>query len=1186
EGRKIGSDLVLPEGTVCPPENVSFDNICIRGSIYYNSPGGVPDFSNNKGTSVAGSYTVFNLPPGDVYLWASRGGRGNGRIKVFADKISVGKLQVVPISISTAGVTGSVIEAKDESTAVPQATLTILGTNDPGLRTTSDANGLYSLVSIGTNGNYLIKVSKAGHWDSYQSLNTTPFQAASNIQDVTRTVESYSSSYVAEIGSRGGVSVNPNLGIITGRIKAGDGTPQHCAKISVRDRNGNDLVASGGAVLVYVDGSRGSCADPTDKNQTATNGLFFIYNLPEGELSVNYLSSVATGAGATVSVSSGGVVAPSFPGVVFVQDIFNTGSGLSQALSGIVTDEGDHQSTDVRLTFLGVPPRTYPYNQNGQNTFDLVSDAKSDSSAKYTIPQNSDSNDRYPLIGGIPYRVKLSKAGFPDTYQIVNMLDKETKQNLLILSTSGITDSSKGEVFGILTDQTTGQTAQNVTLRVTDLNGNPLAGGEVTSADGTFRVSNLPKGIINLSVVSGDDSGNTTVQVFENGVTYLEFGMTKVIPAQISVSGSVTDLAAASVDQSRLKILGRNDVVSVAGNGTYQGNLETFGRFIIKAEKEGFHDTYNFFPRSGVINTLTSLDLFSVSRSQTDTAAAETGVSLDRTKGIITGTTVRSSFMQKICGTCLATDTHAAALGYFNKDTFVDVAVTNKTAGTVTLLFGVGDENGSFVNTKPPLTIGGNPTGIAVGDFDGNGSADLAVVYQGGNVNDPMLAIFLGDKNGNFTPVASPIVNADPQPQPLAPSPLNNPVALAVGFFDSDNIADLAIVNEGDNSVIVLLGNGNGSFHPIYQNSSIVRHGVESSPKAIVAGDFNQDQRLDMAISNSGSGTITVLLGSTDGTFQPLSDPNTGSPLVIAAGTDPEAMTLADFNSDGRLDLAVLNKSQNSLTILAGNTSGGFDRLTDANHNSIPSIPVGNNPSSISIGEFNGDGRIDLAVVNQGDSTLLPLFGNGDGTFTAATPLLLGDTDGDGTREVNFTAPQAVMISDLDRDGFFDLTVIGSHVANLLGRENSTGGVSVEARDLEGTRVGTVRYLDAGGHVLPNATTTTSNGKFMILNVPPGILIVRSTGGGSGNSIVDVYADAVSYTKLRSISLQPFFIPISGVTYDPVGPPPAGVPVGLVNIQLLGMDVQTRSDRMTGNYSFNVDANGEYIIRLFWDLSR
>lgn len=1149
EGKKIGNNLVLPDGLICPPENVSFDNICIKGSIYYNSPGGVPDFSNNKGTSVAGTYTVFNLPPGEVYLWASRGGRGNARIKVFPNKISIGKLQVVPIAISTVGITGSVIEAKDESTAVPNATLSILGTTDPDLTTTSDGNGLYAIVSIGTNGNYLIKVSKPAHWDSYHSLNTTPFQATVDIQDVTRTVTSYSNSYIAEIGSKGGVSVNSSKGIITGRIKAGDGTPQHCAKISVRDANGNDLLSgTDPVVLVYVDDSRSSCADPQDKNQTATNGLFFIYNIPPGEVFINYVAEVATGSGQDTIQSSGGVIAPSFAGVVFVQDIVNSGTNVVQDLSGSITD-GTIAVSGTQLTFLGLTSQTF-----------------SSSGSDYSIPSGSSA-----LIGGRAYRVKISKSGLPDTYQLFSMGDKETKQNFIISPTMTTTNPALGEIYGLLIDQTTGQTAENVTLRVSDLSGNQIAGGEITSTNGIFRIPNVPPGTVNLSVISGDDSGNATLRVYPNGVTYFEFVMTKVIPSQVTVLGTVKDLTGASVGGSQLKALGKSDIISADGNGNYQGSLESFGRFVIKTQKDGFYDTYNFFPRTGTLNNSIAADLFSISRSQINDAAATAGIVQSSADGVIVGTTVESSFSQKVCTACLGAGPHATSLGYFNKDTILDVAITNSgSPGSVTVLFG--DTDGGFGNAKT-ITDGieNNPSAIAMADFDGNGTADLVVANRDSN----SITVLRGDKNGNFTSVAFPIVDASTTPQPLVGpnSPLNQPVALVAGLFDSDTFVDIAVVNEGSGVVLVLLGNGNGTFHPIFQNNNIVQNGVESGPKAIIAGDFNQDQRMDMAISNSGSGTITVLLGSTDGTFQPLSDPNTGSPIVLEAGVDPEAMTLADLNSDGRFDLAVINRSANALTIFIGNTSGGFDRLVDANQNVIPSINVGNDPSGISIGEFNGDGRADLAIIRQGDNSVLVLFGNGDGTFTPFDPITLGDS------------PENILLSDQDRDGFFDLVIVGSgNVVNLLGRENPINGISIEARDMNGARVGEVRYLDNASHVQNGLNATSSSGGFIIFNVPRGLVAVRSSNGGVGNSIIDAIPDAVSYARLRTIPLLPSVVSINGVTYDPVGPPPAGVPVGSVHIQVLGMDVQTKSDGNSGNYSFNIDANGEYIVRLCWDL--
>ncbi len=1188
EGKRVGNQLVLSDGQICPPENVTFDNICVKGNVYYNSPGGVPDFSNSRGTSIAGSYTIFNLPPGDVYLWAARGGRGTARIKVFANRVSIGKLFVAPIAISTVGVTGSITEAKNESTPVGNAVISVLGSTDPALTTRSDASGLYSIASIGTNGNYLLKVSKSGYWDAYHSLNTLPFQATADVPDVTRSVTGYSNGYIAEIGAIGVVPVDSAKGIITGRIRAGDGTPQHCAKITVTDADGNDLFAAG-AVAVYIDDARNSCIDPNDRNQTSTNGLFFVYNLPPGEVFIRYIAKVSTGSGNNFNTVGGGMIASSFPGIVFVQDMINSGGGISQRLLGKVENENATPIGDARIIPLGVAVGSYSYDDQGvTRTFNLSSDAKSDPTGNYFIPKNLDGGASYPLMGGVSYRIKVSKAGAPDTYQALNIGDKETQRDLLLLSMSVSANPGTGEVYGLLSDRSSGRTAENVTLSVTDLSGNQIGGGTIFSTNGILRISNLPPGLINLSVISGDDSGNAIVRVYPNGVTYLEFAITKVIPSQVAVSGKVKDLSGNPVDQTQVRILGRSDSFSSDGGGGYLAGFESFGRFIVKTDKAGFHPTYNFFPRSGVIdradcssNPSNCLDLFSVSRAQTGVMAAEAGRSLNGSDGIIVGTTVRSGFVQNICASCLGGGGHAAVLGFFDRDALADIAVTNQSSGTVTVLFG--DGAGGFVNPRT-VTVGSNPAAIVTEDFDGDGALDLVVANQA----DHTITVLKGDKNGNFnpiTPATAAILDADGQP--IIPSPLNAPVALVAGLFDSDSFPDIAVVNQGGGGsgngfVMVLLGNGNGTFHPVFQNNNPVQNGVENLPKAIVAGDFNQDQRLDMAISNSGSGTVTVLLGSTDGTFQALSDPNSGSPIVLQAGIDPEGMTFADLNSDGRLDLAVLNRSQNALTLFSGNTGGGFDRLTDANRNPLPPVPLGNAPSAISIGEFNGDGRLDLAVVHEADNMLMILFGNGNGTLTPSTPILLGDTDGNGVQEIPFVSPTGVLASDLNRDGLFDLTIVGSHLGSLIGLESPTGGISVEARNMTGARVGEVRYIDSLGHVQPNLTATLPTGGFAILNVPPGLVMVRSVGGGVGNRIVDAFADAVSYVQLRTLSQQPFFVSVDGVTYDPVGPPPAGVPVGSVNIEVLGSDIRTRSDQTLGNYFLNMDANSEYILKLFW----
>jgi hypothetical protein len=704
---------------------------------------------------------------------------------------------------------------------------------------------------------------------------------------------------------------------------------------------------------------------------------------------------------------------------------------------------------------------------------------------------------------------------------------------------------------------------------MTDLDGNPVGGGEITTSTGVFSVSNLPPGLINLAIASGDDSGNEVVRVYPNGITFFELMMAKVIPARVSVPGIVRGLDGLStVGQAQLKVLGRQGLIAANGIGEYKANLESFGQFVIKAEKAGFYDTYNFFPAAGVIDASNNLDLFSISRDETNFLATDAGIPIDRANGVIAGTTVKNSLQPNPITAAIDTGSHSAVLGYFNRDSLVDIAVTVADpnpglAGKVKVLFG--DSNGSFANAKE-FTVGKGPSAIVAGNFDGNGNLDLVVA----NTGDNSITVLLGDKNGDFTSVDVPLV--DDQQKPLSPPPFNGPVALAVGFFDSDNFSDIAVVDQ--NHVIVLLGNGNGTFHPIYQNSSIVRNAVEANPTAIVAGDFNQDNRLDMAISNASSNSISILLGSTDGTFQPLSDPNTGAPIVIQGVPNPQAMTLFDANSDGRLDLAVVSRSQGTVTILIGNVSGGFDTLKDSNGKVLAPIDVGTNPSALTIGEFNGDNRIDLAVTREGsltdpnDQSVLPLLGNGNGTFTPSTPVSLGD----------LTEPRQILLEDADRNGLFDLIVVGStKIISLMGKEDPVGGVSVEARNLEGTRVGTVVY--------PGSTSKTSaDGRFMIFNVPPGITLVRNTGQGAGNKMIDTYPDSVSYTKIKTLAVQPFLVSVQGVTYDPVGPPPAGVPVGAVNIHLFGMDVKTKSDNTTGSYKFDVDANSEYILRLFFDL--
>ena len=122
------------------------------------------------------------------------------------------------------------------------------------------------------------------------------------------------------------------------------------------------------------------------------------------------------------------------------------------------------------------------------------------------------------------------------------------------------------------------------------------------------------------------------------------------------------------------------------------------------------------------------------------------------------------------------------------------------------------------------------------------------------------------------------------------------------------------------------------------------------------------------------SNNVTVLLGNGAGGFTPAA----GSPLIV--GASPDFIAMGDFNGDGKLDLAVANEGDNTLTMLLGNGAGGFTAA------GAP-FAVGMNPSSIAVGDFNGDGRPDLAVANEGDNTVTVLLGS-----SAATGSVLSTT--------------------------------------------------------------------------------------------------------------------------------------------------------------------------------------------------
>lgn len=371
----------------------------------------------------------------------------------------------------------------------------------------------------------------------------------------------------------------------------------------------------------------------------------------------------------------------------------------------------------------------------------------------------------------------------------------------------------------------------------------------------------------------------------------------------------------------------------------------------------------------------------------------------------------------------------------FTADGLRDLAVVNHNDNSITILLNQGLDKFAEATGSPIVLPAGQtaPAAIASGVFDeASNQTDLVVTNQTSN----NLTVLHGDGTGAFTQAAG-------SPIPVG----NSPIAIAVGKFNTNlstnNHLDLAVANFTDNTISVLLGNGAGGFAPA-AGSPIALPPGETGPTALVAVDLNNDGKTDLAVVNRSSNNVSILLGNGDGTFAPA----TGSP--VAVGTGPVAIAAGDLNQDSRPDLAIVNQTDNTLTLLLNNGDATFTAASNS------PLPTGTTPAGVAIADFNADNRADLAVTNTGVDSVGIYFGLGAGQFAPrfelpAAPngqpgaIVATDLDNNGSPDIAFTEQNTNQISVIFAPASFTAGIAGLAQQPYPGSEYVDLGVKVKA---------------------------------------------------------------------------------------------------------------------------------------------
>jgi hypothetical protein len=496
-------------------------------------------------------------------------------------------------------------------------------------------------------------------------------------------------------------------------------------------------------------------------------------------------------------------------------------------------------------------------------------------------------------------------------------------------------------------------------------------------------------------------------------------------------------------------------------------------------------------PPGPILNGLVSFTVADLNEDgNLDIAVAEDGERVDVLLGTGTGTFLPPvTYLNNQHQTGFGGGQIAA--GRLTPNGHIDLVVDTGYGTTLGVFRGNGD--GTFQSPMVYPLPQYDDEGLILADVNSDGALDIIAGTMGGRGGDPnFLTVLLNDGNGGFgqpPPLFSVIA---PYNQATATNAVgitaadltkNGKLDLVVTDWDTPieplangELPPLPAVNfttqtvDTHGTISVLAGNGDGTFQTEQQ------YFVGGRPIAVQTGDLTGDGKIDIVVVNAFDNTLSILKGNGDRTYQ--------SAISIPVGTNPTSLALGDFDGDGKIDIAVTNLVDNTVGILINQSTPG-----NINFKAPVNYPVGTYPNGVVTGDFNHDGRLDLAVLSAGyffspddsgkHTTLSILLGNGDGTFAPAATQKLSNADGGdaivaadfgrgeidlavahfsegqvyilngngngtftqtGTYKVN-AGPEAIVAADFNGDGKIDLAINGLNdytVALLAGNGDGT----------------------------------------------------------------------------------------------------------------------------------------------------